>query len=130
MSALPPIADIGTQSWNVRFVPKADINPPISRASLLVGHNYARIVSPHGSLQLGGINVLALCPLDKVDRAIRWISAPPLEHAGVDRLVDVDVASVFPNIRFSADGAIKRRRNHGVSPVGKLLPGVSNWRFQ
>ena len=25
MSALPPIADIGTQSWNVRFVPKADI---------------------------------------------------------------------------------------------------------
>jgi hypothetical protein len=27
MSALPPIADIGTQSWNVRFVPKADIGP-------------------------------------------------------------------------------------------------------
>ena len=25
MSALPPKADIGTQSWNVRFVPKADI---------------------------------------------------------------------------------------------------------
>ena len=25
MSALPPIADIGTQSRNVRFVPKADI---------------------------------------------------------------------------------------------------------
>jgi len=25
MSALPPIADMGTQSWNVRFVPKADI---------------------------------------------------------------------------------------------------------
>ena len=24
MSALPPKADIGTQSWNVRFVPKAD----------------------------------------------------------------------------------------------------------
>jgi len=24
-SALPPKADIGTQSWNVRFVPKADI---------------------------------------------------------------------------------------------------------
>jgi hypothetical protein len=23
MSALPPKADIGTQSWNVRFVPKA-----------------------------------------------------------------------------------------------------------
>src|SRR5262245_50855815 len=26
MSALPPKADIGTQSWNVRFVPKADIS--------------------------------------------------------------------------------------------------------
>jgi hypothetical protein len=25
MSALPPKADIGTQSWNVRFVPQADI---------------------------------------------------------------------------------------------------------
>jgi hypothetical protein len=25
MSALPPKADIGTQSWHVRFVPKADI---------------------------------------------------------------------------------------------------------
>ena len=25
MSALPPKADIGTQLWNVRFVPKADI---------------------------------------------------------------------------------------------------------
>src|SRR5215467_7158657 len=27
MSALPPKADIGTRSWNVRFVPKADIQP-------------------------------------------------------------------------------------------------------
>jgi hypothetical protein len=27
MSALPPKADIGTQSWNVRFVPEADIIP-------------------------------------------------------------------------------------------------------
>ena len=27
MSALPPKADIGTQLWNVRFVPKADIRP-------------------------------------------------------------------------------------------------------
>jgi hypothetical protein len=25
MSALPPKADIGTQLWNVRFVPKTDI---------------------------------------------------------------------------------------------------------
>src|SRR6516225_7023304 len=28
MSALPPRADIGTQSWIVRFVPKADIGRP------------------------------------------------------------------------------------------------------
>ena len=103
---------------------KQTLAPPSSRASLLVGHVYARIVGPHGSLQLGGINLLALCPLDKVGRAIRWISAPPLEHAGVDRLVDVDVASVFPNIRLSADGAIKRRRNHGVESIAKRLIGV------
>src|SRR5215472_15402633 len=30
MSALPPKADIGTQSWNVRFVPKADIRTALS----------------------------------------------------------------------------------------------------
>jgi hypothetical protein len=37
MSALPPKADIGTQSWNVRFVPEAEVashavtptNPPL-----------------------------------------------------------------------------------------------------
>src|SRR5215472_11585752 len=37
MSALPPKADIGTQSWNVRFVPKADITPRSER-SLLFDH--------------------------------------------------------------------------------------------
>jgi hypothetical protein len=65
------------------------------RASLLVRHNYPRIVSPHGSLQLAGINFLAPCPFDKVDRAIRRISAPSLEHTGVDRLVDVSVCHHF-----------------------------------
>jgi hypothetical protein len=44
-------------------------------------------------LKLGGINLLALCPLNKIGRAIRWIGTPPLEYVGVDRLVDVDVAS-------------------------------------
>jgi hypothetical protein len=92
------------------FVPEADINPPTSRASLLVGHNYARIVSPHGSLQLGGINLLELCPLDKVGRAIRRISPPPLEHAGVDRLVEFDVASVFPNTQ-------KHPKSHGMMAI-------------
>jgi hypothetical protein len=29
MSALPPKADIGTHSLNVRFVPKADVGPPL-----------------------------------------------------------------------------------------------------
>src|SRR5215472_1899909 len=31
MSALPPKADIGTQSWDVRFVPKADIKAQTTR---------------------------------------------------------------------------------------------------
>ena len=34
MSALPPKADIGTQSRNVRFVPKADIGRPFGRVLL------------------------------------------------------------------------------------------------
>ena len=38
MSALPPIADIGTQSWNVRFVPKADIG----LKNLCVGISFPR----------------------------------------------------------------------------------------
>ena len=30
MSALPPKADIGTQSWNVRFVPNSDVGLLVS----------------------------------------------------------------------------------------------------
>src|SRR5712672_2171065 len=97
-------------------------------ASLRVWHVNARIVSPHGGLKLSGINLLALCPLDKIGRAIRWIGTPPLEYVGVDRLVDVDVASVFPNIRLSADGTIKRRENLGVESRAKRLIGVGNRR--
>ena len=37
----------------------AEIDPPTPRASLLVGHGYTWIVSLHGSLQLGGVNLLA-----------------------------------------------------------------------
>src|SRR6516225_8314432 len=37
MSALPPTADIGTQSWNVRFASKADI-PHRSERGLLFDH--------------------------------------------------------------------------------------------
>ena len=37
MSALPPKADIRTQSWNVRFVPKADILQ-CNNQSHLLGH--------------------------------------------------------------------------------------------
>jgi hypothetical protein len=70
-SAYPPIAAGEQTSRLVGSVPEADIDPPTSRANLLVGHAYARIVSPHGSLQLGGISLLALCPLDKVGRLSR-----------------------------------------------------------
>src|SRR5215470_32998 len=37
MSALPPKADIGTQSWNVRFVPIADISERLSTTELRHG---------------------------------------------------------------------------------------------
>jgi hypothetical protein len=73
MSAFPPLATELRTSLKVRFVPEADVTPPISRASLRVWHINARIVSPDGSLALRGINLLALCPLDKVRRTIRWI---------------------------------------------------------
>ena len=41
MSALPPKADIGTQSWNVRFVPKADIR---AASILLKSQSSARAI--------------------------------------------------------------------------------------
>jgi hypothetical protein len=110
--------------------PKAEIDPPRSRASLLVGYGYTWIVSPHGSLQLAGVNLLALCPLDKIARAIRWVSAPPIEHAGVDRLVDVDVGPVVPNIRLLTDTAIKRPRKKAVQSPAERLIGINNRRFQ
>jgi len=45
MSALPPKADIGTQSWNVRFVPKADsCNAP--KAAYRVPQNFIFSVTP------------------------------------------------------------------------------------
>jgi len=40
-------------NWNVRFGPQADINPARSRANLLVGHGYTRVIGQHRSLQLG-----------------------------------------------------------------------------
>jgi hypothetical protein len=73
-----------------------------------------RIVSPHRGLQLGWINVLALCPFDQIGWAVRWVAAPTCEDTGVDRLVDVDMASVIANVRFSADGAIERGRDDVV----------------
>src|SRR6516165_5198567 len=46
MSALPPKADIGTQSWNVRFVPKADIGAATRHArSDMCGLLFARCMS-------------------------------------------------------------------------------------
>ena len=97
---------------------------------LLVGHVDVRIVSPHGSMQLGRINLLAQRPFLKVGRAICWDSAPPIEHAGVDRLVDVDVGSVFFNLGLTADSAIKRHGNPCVYTIAKLFIGVLNRRCQ
>jgi hypothetical protein len=46
MSALPPKADIGTRSRDVRFVPKADIAPLHSITSSARLSNVAKTVSP------------------------------------------------------------------------------------
>ena len=37
MSALPPKADIGAQSWNVRFVPKAESPPLLAKGIVPFG---------------------------------------------------------------------------------------------
>src|SRR5215471_12350702 len=50
MSALPPIADIGTQSRNVRFVPKADI---VERTPLPAGPEAAIYLKAKLTSQLG-----------------------------------------------------------------------------
>ena len=43
MSALPPKADIGTQSWNVRFVPKADILRRSKIVLFMASHSNRRV---------------------------------------------------------------------------------------
>jgi hypothetical protein len=48
MSALPPIADIGTQSRNVRFVPEADISSACQ----------SRCISPKTGMPITGTHAL------------------------------------------------------------------------
>ena len=52
MSALPPKADIGTQSRNVRFVPKADI---AARAESRRFQSRLRHLAVMGPIQTGPI---------------------------------------------------------------------------
>src|SRR5262249_44698270 len=56
----------------------------------------------------------------------RRVGTPPLEHADVNRLVDVGVTSVLPNLRILANGSKKGRRNLGVQSPGKLPMRVGN----
>jgi len=62
MSALPPKADIGTQSWNVRFVPKAHIDLLIDH---LVGAGkqcrWHRDAESLGGLKIDGQFILGWC---------------------------------------------------------------------
>jgi len=51
MSALPPKADIGTQSGNVRFVPKADMKGLYSMTSRAMENRPDDIVGPNGCPQ-------------------------------------------------------------------------------
>src|SRR6476469_4467868 len=81
-------------------------------------------------MQLGRINLLALRPLDKSSRTICWIGAPALEHADVDRLVDVGVGSVFPNIWLWADGPIMTLRNQTIQSLAERVIRVNNSCFQ
>jgi hypothetical protein len=53
MSALPPKADIGTRSRDVRFVPKADINPSSIRSTS------AAASSPYGTVRPSALAVIA-----------------------------------------------------------------------
>ena len=92
-----------------------------SRASLLVGYVYARIVGSDGSLKPSGIDLLTPCPFDEIFRAIRRISTPPLERIGVDRLVDVDVTSVLPDIWLLTDRSVKWRKALAYPPDRKDL---------
>src|SRR6516162_22971 len=49
MSALPPKADIGTQSWNVRFVPTADIDRLFDHLVSLAASLCANLQSTHAA---------------------------------------------------------------------------------
>jgi hypothetical protein len=62
MSALPPKADIGTQSRNVRFVPIADIctaaNSPYSITSSAQSTNWQRHFGPHREVHHSGNRIV------------------------------------------------------------------------
>jgi hypothetical protein len=63
MSALPPKADIGTHSRDVRYVPKADIRPEFS-----------------GRNQISGIDSSARCarPVAKLGETVAAERNPPI----------------------------------------------------
>jgi hypothetical protein len=90
------------------------------RTGLLVRHFRGRIIGPYGGLQLGGIDFLTLRPFYKIFWPVDRIGTPSLEYAGVDRLVDVDVAAVVSHIRLSADGAVERREVRIVALLASM----------
>src|SRR5215469_12645051 len=86
MSALPPKADIGTQSRNVRFVPNAD---------------YQRSISPNTmsrELSIAGTSA-SMCP------RVKKSMAPKCGYDGARRLLDPNNFASGPTV-----GAIERFR--------------------
>src|SRR5262252_11024740 len=98
MSALPPKADIGTQSWNVRFVPIADITPRSER-SLLFDHLVGAREHRPGNGKTERLGAL------QVDDKLEF-----------GRLLDRNVGRLRPAQNLTANSAARRYRSGRFGP--------------
>src|SRR5215468_5398830 len=112
MSALPPKADIGTQSWNVRFVPIADITPRSER-SLLFDHLVGAREHRPGNGKTERLGAL------QVDDKLEF-----------GRLLDRNVGRLRPAARsyHSRDGVLPRRRGDRMTTFFTAPHNVRFWQ--
>ena len=110
MSALPPKADIGTQSWNVRFVPCVDgselarriftsqawsVQPcvrPLSAVDMTAGHNALRGSGPGQKDAFNDALARVGCPDRRIDRLCFTCCSPfQLSHHAIRGAISLDL---------------------------------------
>src|SRR5262249_38135816 len=126
MSALPPIADIGTQPRNVRFVPKADIQSSSLFSSLLSRFKFSPV--ERFFYKFDGIDCCPKLNAKLVNRLFHrwWQVAPPVDSVthcflgGCYHLIDGDIAvglrHSLSSLRAAAETSYLLKRGGFVRP--------------